>query len=473
MTNDEIVNELERALANYKINIDEKDVFDYFPLFALTFWQVRTAELPKRKSAYLSAIRSNISLDTLFNNFTPQRVLAFKHNRRLKDTEKLFFSRPNHFTAIKGQFKKFDRVLDPLYEQLSDSKNCKKVIIGRLNNVDPYHKALYWFARKSHKTMNIELEMERVDEFISITGASDVRDKFIKALIRNMSLFNVSFRYWEKVFQKSKKLETLYISTWYSPDVMGIIAAAKEHSIKTVDVQHGIQLNSHPMYLKNFRSRSHIKLITPDSFLKWEECSQKLDHKFGYMWPYYWREKYEMRNRTMYITKEVNLLVSLEQPTIDCPNRIPSFLLEFLMRNRTVRVNLRIHPNDPSGRRILQNYLKNMDLGNVQISDGSSDLYADLDHTTHHLSRHSSVCKDADFFKVRNIIFGDGEASFKNEIKENKYAWIPNSADELYSILTLGAVPEFALRDMKEEYETGSGQLGLFECTVRIDDNNE
>ena len=79
-----------------------------------------------------------------------------------------------------------------------------------------------------------------------------------------------------KLFDDKKSLKRLYFGCWYSPDAMGLIAAAKKKNISTFDMQHGFQGKYQGMYT-NFVSigKSFSYELLPNFFYCWNKITKK------------------------------------------------------------------------------------------------------------------------------------------------------------------------------------------------------
>ena len=71
---------------------------------------------------------------------------------------------------------------------------------------------------------------------------------FVKRVFSNIIIFQRWYRYGKKFFRSRSNLKLIYVTSWYFPDVMGLIAAAQELNIKVVDVQHGKQEENYSVF---------------------------------------------------------------------------------------------------------------------------------------------------------------------------------------------------------------------------------
>lgn len=245
--------------------------------------------------------------------------------------------------------------------------------------------------------------------------------------------------YYRELFLKilrHLKPQTVFLSGYYTVDTFGLILAAKELNISTVDVQHGKQGKFHPMYSHWSSIPEGGYQLLPDYFWNWGEESKhniqiwmKDGFKFhtpvigGNLWLSMWKFKEVdpgkiaeglLADLTPF-TKTV--MVSL-QPIDDA---LPEFLIDAIRENKNWFWLIRLHPamkNDSS-----KALTELRGFSNVDIDRSSSlPLYFLLSNTDIHLTAWSSVCFEALSFNIPTVIYHTiGESLFGDYIQSGVF----------------------------------------------------
>lgn len=93
----------------------------------------------------------------------------------------------------------------------------------------------------------------------------------IEKLLLALSVYEYSRRYYSLLFSLSK-YEKVFIVVYYSRRHLPIIAALNQRNIPTIEYQHGIQNNAHPLYT-NWDSLSFPVPCLPRKILLWNQVS--------------------------------------------------------------------------------------------------------------------------------------------------------------------------------------------------------
>jgi hypothetical protein len=257
-----------------------------------------------------------------------------------------------------------------------------------------------------------------------------------------------AFDRWHKTglgfFDSRKDLQTVYLTSWYFPDMMGIIAAARERGVQTIDVQHGKQGKLQAMY-SGWRIPDGGYQMMPDTFWCWgcpsaeHILASTPDRKIhrpivgGYPWLDYYRRHVSNAVAPAREGISKHVLVTTQPRQGDNAEPVPDFLLEFLRkRPKGICFIFRCHPNDQSGPEYCRRRLSEFPCDLYDIDDGRSNLYDRMITATHHITAYSSCCYEAGAFGVPTLLFGtDARAIYGDEIEAGIFSWTPGSADDL------------------------------------------
>jgi hypothetical protein len=372
-------------------------------------------------------------------------------NQIKKDTRKFFISRPQYLQELpNGMY--FDRIVDPIIESLNESENITKYYVAKISK----EKSLtYNFKILNHRlsfkstvlTLEQNKELLKIEELLNITNFNLLK-KYKKSL-RSFSRWNIAAR---KMLFKCKKLEEIYLTSWYFPDMMGICAAASGLGIKTIDVQHGKQGKYQAMYSGWTKIPKGGYDLMPDNFWCWGQPS--CDHILasspsrsshipfigGYPWIEYYKKKLIPSNFYI-LDKKIRVLVTLQPPQGDNIERIPNFLIDFLLSDyvENMYFTFRLHPNDATGSDYCDKRLSMIDCNIYKIDSEGGNLYDALVSSTHHITAYSSCCYEADIFGIPTLFFGnEARDIYEEEIQSGVFTWTSGVLSDFNKWLTLG-----------------------------------
>lgn len=225
---------------------------------------------------------------------------------------------------------------------------------------------------------------------------------------------------------KNSRVNRILFECYYKPEVFGIIAAAKELDIQTVDIQHGKQGTHHLMYTHWSAAPEGGFNTVPDEFWNWgEESVENIrssssveflkNHKpraVGFPWLDKCREQLPFtldENQQGFLKRlssfDSRILITLQPETVDNEGAIPSELLDVMLTTRENRAWLiRLHP---SMKQLPNRYDSLLNIENVFIDIPTAlPLYVLLKHSTHHITKFSSVAFEANSFGIPTLIIG-------------------------------------------------------------------
>ncbi|GAB5539830.1 MAG: hypothetical protein Salg2KO_19330 [Salibacteraceae bacterium] len=365
----------------------------------------------------------------------------------LKNAEVLFYD--PHFKTVKLNGLEYNHLLDPFVEHYSAAG--KKVVktslvwrdsrpLKRFSRPIQFVFKDLWIAHFMAEVWNgLDIDdwvEQAVAEWRQATEVEINPAHFKNSLFRTL----LSKYVFEKHFEDTD-LERILFECYYKPEVLGLIAAASDMGIQTVDIQHGKQGTHHLMYTHWKTVPNGGFNVLPSNFWNWGEESVKniLENSsdrfgkvhrpiaVGYAWLDRCRDstpftlsKGEKQFLNRLESYKTIALVTLQPETVDDEGCIPGELLNAITDTRDDTFwLLRLHPTMKSLPNKLD-YLGQVD--HVDIKMGTAlPLYTLLNVATHHITKFSSVAFEADYFGVPTYISGNiGKALFSNYIAEEK-----------------------------------------------------
>ena len=406
-------------------------------------------------------------------------VRKYIANRNSDLVEILAFGHSAHYTKVNSQKHRSDRIMDPVISLLGMISH-KKFVLGSLplghyedRNLSfrPHLGNLSFRTRRHNRDFLLEGLIE--SGLLSVLEKYGINsESFNKLMSKPRDVFLDSYLGARKILDKNPKVRTIFLSVWYAPIVMGITAAARQLSIRVVDVQHGAEISSHAMYCDWTDVPGEGYLMLPSNFWCWDEnfertinesFSRNINHLAMTNCPTWLNFRMEQLSHTNFFNKikdenisyKYRLLYTLQPPCFDTTSRIPSFLIEFLEQdNPDVLVSIRRHPNDPGDITELSLFQNRKFSTAYSVISSSEDLVQSLCFSTHHLTRFSTVCYEAENLGVPSLLFGPESYEFyTTEIQSSRFRWTPGNSADLYSFLKETTVGRAKLATMSESLE--------------------
>ena len=396
-----------------------------------------------------------------------RKYIARRNNDQIKI---LAFGHSPHYTKVTGQKHRSDRIMDPV-TSLFGITGHQKYVLGPLP-LGHYKDRNTSFRILRHNG-NFLLEGALESGLLSVLGKYGIDiESFNKLMSKQTNVFLGSYLKARKILEKNPEVKTVFLSVWYAPIIMGITAAAREMSIRVVDVQHGAEISSHAMYCDWTDVPGEGYLMLPNNFWCWDEnfertinesFSRNINHLAMTNCPTWLNFRMEQLSHTNFFNKikdenvsyKYRLLYTLQPPCFDTTSRIPSFLIEFLEQdNPDVLVSIRRHPNDPGDITELSLFQNRKFSTAYSVISSSEDLVQSLCFSTHHLTRFSTVCYEAENLGVPSLLFGPESYEFyTTEIQSSRFRWTPGNSADLYSFLKETTVGRAKLATMSESLE--------------------
>lgn len=369
-----------------------------------------------------------------------------------KNAESLFFSLPIYLQRQSDGFH-FDKVIDPLIYALNDNNKFEKYYLGLKT---PFQKLK--FSGQDFlpfKSRAIILENKKIKILAKIADSAGIDSKkFVDSFVSSINQFYQSYDAAKTLFRKRHKLKKVYLACWYSPYMMGIIAAARGVGINVIDVQHGKQGKLNAMYSGwNYISKEETYLMMPDFFWCWGQPSvdqilrssknraSHIPFVGGFTWIDYWKEE-----RSGIIPKKPlidenhrkKVLVTLQPIVWSETEIIPTFITDFLKKNRTdFYFIFRLHPNSKFKSKHLNKFLVGINRSSFCFDTGKTDLYTLFSNVDFHITRFSSTCFEASLFNLKTILYGNEACElYKDEISNGEFFWTKGAVNDLELFLS-------------------------------------
>jgi len=454
---------LERDNAVNEINLQG---FELWPLIRFCIW----AELIRPTSAIP---RDGVGRPNSGRRIGAYLIQAFHITSRLAPrahpgVTSLFISHPINLQVLPSAGLWFDRIVDPLYFLARNRERVEKLYVAPvIQGADLYFPARYLRPMRPVLTEGYSSLRNRLVDLYQQAGLppSSVDVGFARAWKR----FARWHRHASKFFDASPDLRKVYLSNWYFPEMMGLIAAARDRGILTIDVQHGKQGRYQSMYSWWTCIPHEGYRLLPDHFWCWgrPSCEHILasspDRKRhrpiagGFPWPDFYR-RFLSRETPSSIddAKESRrVLVTLQGPVSGHLEPIPDFIINHLRSDASLGdvFVFRGHPNFTQSKAYCEQRLHDVPPERYAIDDGRPNLYDELLRSTHHITAFSSCCYEAEMFGVPTLLFGsEAYAIYEEEIKALRFTWTAGEQSELVQWLAEAPGPSESAQKVAEPY---------------------
>ncbi len=369
---------------------------------------------------------------------------SFKKIKLKEDSEKIFFSRPVYLQEVNSE-KFFDRIVDPIIESFGENAKTSKYYVSKIpfenelkHNFSYLHQNIY-FSRV--KVPNDQKKILYLVSELANINVLELRQAYKRQLVVFLKWYISA----KRLLSKHKKVQEIYLSSWYFPDMMGVCAAASSLGIKTIDVQHGKQGKYQAMFSGWTNIPEDGYALMPDRFWCWGQTS--CDHILasspnrskhipfigGYPWIDYYKKNITPVD-SKFSEKKVRVLLTMQAPQGENTERIPDFIIDFLLSNQqeNTHFTFRLHPNDNLGSYYFEDRLRLIDSSLYTIDEGKKNLYDVFMTVTHHITAYSSCCYEASVFDIPTLLYGsDSKEIYEEDIENNIFTWIDSNKEDL------------------------------------------
>jgi hypothetical protein len=213
--------------------------------------------------------------------FSKSLFRGIKCKSTKKNYKAIFFSDTSGYSNVNGVWveKNFDFLIDELY----GNHNMESLKIDyNYNNFYPKYKnslqirsILDFVVLRSFFTNIVKLDtkLKGFDEFVHFCNDNDFSFSLnsINSLKRKYRIWKNLERYFHIQLSKLENLEFCFVSTYYGFHSSALISACRKYGVKTVDIQHGGQGESHFAYSSwtNLPDQGYNQL--PNIFWCWDD----------------------------------------------------------------------------------------------------------------------------------------------------------------------------------------------------------
>ena len=365
----------------------------------------------------------------------------------------MFISRPVYLQNLpNGKF--FDRVVDPLISVLGKGWKFEKLYTTMFGNRGVLQfPANVIHARKVRAPQIPKAHQIALEQLADLTGldAPNFQTRYVQALHQ----FSTWLHRGEQLFAHRSAIKKVYVTSWYFPDMMGLIAAARLKGIRVIDVQHGKQGRYQGMYSGWTKIPFDGYTMMPNEFWCWGTPScghilasspKRQTHKpfvGGFPWIEYYKRNVvsSIQANQIGLTAETRLCVLITtQALIPVnPEPVPDFIVEYVRSApRDVYFIFRCHPNDAPCSEYIKKRLAGVSPACYQIDQGNGNLYDQFLISTHHITAFSSCCYEATAFGIPTLLFGEAASKiYADEITSGEFSWTKGDVNELKTWLEM------------------------------------
>lgn len=351
----------------------------------------------------------------------------------------------------------YNRIMDPVFEELMQIGTAKKVCLLRtpsgLIGEPMHHEPLYLMA-DLRRTLNYYEELQMPHGFMAQLSKSFVNigltESNVFGLIDSYQQLKMSFR---EVLLKFKPKAVFFMNLGIH---MPLCEAAKDLGIKTIEIQHGAQKANTPIYNDwvNFPLGGYDGL--PTHFGVWGDADAKHIRKvfkntvkpivLGCPWIVR-ADNYSASEKCLQVFSRVREKYSrIVLITMQNQEKFPIELLNLVQESASVAWIVRKHPKwnrlDTSQIDSLPNVFKD----EVLQKESVFDLLKLVDI---HVTRDSTSAYEANYLGIPSFVFGDGLTMYADELKDGT---VGNLA-QLQELIADDEGFSRALEDYKKKYK--------------------
>ncbi len=427
-----------------KISKIEKKFFLDFYLENINLWPLIRLWLWEYFTNGLTDYKKN-SKTYFFNNIFRRAVLNLNlysfFNNEIK-AKNIFFSKKDALSVLKEDSKKYDRVIDPIV------RNTKKDL-------------KVYYDSNLNMNLNLKYDKSRLNTFfellpfrVSFSENFMIQTKklckennidhniFICDVKMEVSNFFDWYKFGKKLFKKYSTIKKLYVYPWYSSSMMGLIAASKNYSILSYDIQHGVQGSHQAMYTHWFNVPKNGYEMVPTIFLVWNNITKKFHKKnnSSYFKKFHKSSlnktlKFSLRKKIIKKNKIKTVLYCVQPKTLSNNETIPKFIEKFIKRkaNNYLKFIIRVHPQFKKDIKLIQSLFKNEIKKNyLSIDDAKFSIYNTLENVSHCISGFSTTSVEASLYGVKSAVFGEDARNILGKyINKNKLILIDKRESSL------------------------------------------
>lgn len=271
----EVLSDIEKNNDVYSLKYKKTDVWPIFKT-SLFFFNHKNSDAPIKPVFYIKILKKTGKF--LFLNFFYSFILRIRVLNSLKKTDYIFAGYHAHRTFYEN--KSMNKFFDPIMDFLENEMSAKTISFE--HEFSGIQKLYY----KKKRVLNVSRlisyyrTLVKKDKFESniLDGAIDIYSKKtnlnkidLKEKI-DLDLNEIFFwkNLWIDILDKTNP-KAVFTLCYYNPKLFGLILAANEKNICTVDIQHGSQGKYQPCYsFSNYKKSNSL----PNVFWVWDSTSK-------------------------------------------------------------------------------------------------------------------------------------------------------------------------------------------------------
>jgi hypothetical protein len=383
-----------------------------------------------------------------FIEFISSSFLYFRNPLKKMDVDVIYFTRSSESQDIvsKKIFNRYSDTYQNVYSknkkvQVIESFDFKSNLKGEKSDKKIVY--LHFLLTIEKFKFYLSLPFKRCNlEFLELETSVNKHFKFDVDVKNDMYWIMQLSKFYEKVI-KTYSCKKVFFVCFYRPDAMAICLACKRLNISSVEYQHGIQNDNHPMYSNWTKIPKKGFDLLPANFWMWEEVFAKRIIKWtkgnsyhqvfvgGNLWLNYQKLILVNSKKSCILKKNTNkikILVSLQGDDF-----LPKFFLDFIKKYpNDYDWFFRDHPRLPISEKN-KDFLTRFTDMDISLSS-NCPLYELFKFTNIHITGFSTVGYEASAFNIGTIfIHKNAKEGLSDLLESNNFHF----ANDEYSLLSM------------------------------------
>jgi hypothetical protein len=422
----------------------------------------------KNSKIYYSKREKNIIRNTPIKNFLRLvycKIILYKKvtkyiNSTLKEepTDIFLYSKNSaHSDQIDGGW--YDKFVDPFFELLYSNYKIRKIELVFSKDLPKDRRVIdttfinikdfedyYLHTNKYNKSLDLSKNTRELSKLTSIDFVDGTVNYAFYEILKYKEIFSLIL--------KRIKPKFIFLKCYYEYDSFGLVLAAKELGIKTIDIQHGKQGIYHPMYTHFSKIPQNGYKLLPDYFWNWGDESKINIEKWqnnitahkaivgGNLWMGKWKfsnfYKYENdleKGFIDFLKKSERVILYSTQPVIS-DGILPGHIIDAIHRSPANWTWLiRVHPFQKLSEKEILILIGKCN-AKIEIKYSTKlPLYLLLKNVTHHITLWSSTCFEANSFGIPTIISHTFGAKLYEKFFESNVFFYSVNPDDMIELI--------------------------------------
>jgi tetratricopeptide (TPR) repeat protein len=377
-----------------------------------------------------------------------------------KDTDIFFFS--THVTLdrqekMDGKYfhPYFDPIIDLCKGQLYSTIKCELFSNQSKKYLPRYHSPIFLSPSVENKKADLSVKIRHFDLFNEviqdITGFS-VDEEYILISMQSLSL-------WQKYFIEILRIispKIAFLVCFEYKTAMAFISACRKLGILTVDIQHGVNANYHPLYTHWTKIPSKGYSLVPNFFWCWGNTTKNSINNWNLTGSKYHEAIVGGNQRYHHFLNSDNDKTTLNTginqfyESINKSDKVILYALQGTVEFSDIVLEamihspkkwlwlIRMHPShiDKNKKQELNNHLAKLKI-NFDIDYSTSiSLFSLLKRSHHHITAYSATCYDAIAFRVpTTFVDPSGKELFGQDIDAGIFSYATNWKELMNTII--------------------------------------